>query len=74
MKSTFGCMPYSKQFYRWRRIFILLLHAQSGGWASLYKRNKYSSSPVFLEWKESFSMLNKHDRPAESQPIILLQM
>ena len=34
---------------------LLLLHSQSGGWASLYKRNKYSSSPLFLEWKETRS-------------------
>ena len=57
-----------------RRIIYILLHAQDGRGASIYKRNKYSSSSVFSEWKESFIMLNKHDRPAEPETIILFQM
>ena len=65
-----GEFHYAKQT-RCRRIIFILLHAQDGGEASLYKRNKYFSSSTFSEWKGSFSMLNKHDRPAESQTKIL---
>ena len=34
--------------------YFVLLHAQDGGGALLYKRNKYSSSSKFSEWKGSF--------------------